>query len=258
MIRILFHITMIVGLTLTTQLGGVAWIAAMIMARGIVARLFAFALAYGAISIGALYAAPAFGREALPCLDGGDALAMRSPVFCLLNRHYVSHETAAVTRELVAHVAGRHSGTLTQVLDANFPFFEGFPLLPHLSHDDGRKVDLAFYYRDQEGDYLRGRTRSPIGYWAFESEGADCPDVALTLRWDMAWLQPYWHDWMLEETRLKTALDWLANDARVEKVFVEPPLAERLGTDDPKIRFQGCRAARHDDHIHFQVAGVVQ
>jgi hypothetical protein len=36
-------------------------------------------------------------------------------------------------------------------------------------------------------------------------------------------------------------------------VFVEPYLAARLGVTAPAIRFQGCRAARHDDHIHFQV-----
>jgi hypothetical protein len=39
----------------------------------------------------------------------------------------------------------------------------------------------------------------------------------------------------------------------VAKIFVEPPLAAQLGLSDPKIRFQGCRAARHDDHIHIQL-----
>ncbi len=39
----------------------------------------------------------------------------------------------------------------------------------------------------------------------------------------------------------------------VEKIFVEPHLAERLGVQADTIRFQGCRAARHDDHIHMQV-----
>lgn len=61
MLRVLFHIAMIVGLTLSTKLGGIAWIAAMITTRGMVPRLFAFAIAFTAISIGALYAAPTFG-----------------------------------------------------------------------------------------------------------------------------------------------------------------------------------------------------
>jgi hypothetical protein len=45
----------------------------------------------------------------------------------------------------------------------------------------------------------------------------------------------------------------VAADARVGKVFVEPPPATRLGVAGPKIRFQDCRAARHDDHIHVQL-----
>jgi len=35
-------------------------------------------------------------------------------------------------------------------------------------------------------------------------------------------------------------------------MLLEPPLARRLGVADTRLRFQGCRAARHDDHIHIQ------
>jgi len=64
------------------------------------------------------------------------------------------------------------------VLDANFPFFDGFPILPHLSHNDGNKIDIAFYYGDPSiGQYLRGKAKSPIGYWGFERPGQapNCP-----------------------------------------------------------------------------------
>ena len=37
------------------------------------------------------------------------------------------------------------------------------------------------------------------------------------------------------------------------KVFIEPHLRRRLGVESSKLRFQGCRAARHDDHIHMQL-----
>ena len=30
-------------------------------------------------------------------------------------------------------------------LDANFPFINKFPLLPHLSHNDGKKIDITDY-----------------------------------------------------------------------------------------------------------------
>ncbi|MFT5619364.1 MAG: hypothetical protein ACI85I_002607, partial [Arenicella sp.] len=38
------------------------------------------------------------------------------------------------------------------------------------------------------------------------------------------------------------------------KVFIEPHLKTRLGLENySKIRFHGCQAVRHDDHIHVQL-----
>ena len=45
----------------------------------------------------------------------------------------------------------------------------------------------------------------------------------------------------------------LAADPRISKLFLEPPMAESLSLKGQKLRFQGCRAARHDDHIHLQL-----
>ncbi len=254
MIRLLSHIIIIVALTITTQLGGVAWLAAVLTQRGLVRRLSAFALAYCALWIGASVTAPAFGRQPLPCIVGDKAVLQVKPIFCILNRHYASSKVIEVLSDLAEHSDRLFPGTRTIVLDANFPFLDGFPLLPHLSHDDGDKVDLAFFYRDDTG-YLRGVTRSPLGYFAFESQGADCPTVRLTLRWDFQWLQPLLPNMELDEPRTADAIRWLAANPAVEKLFVEPPLADRLGVFGSRIRFQGCRAARHDDHIHFQVTG---
>jgi murein endopeptidase len=69
----------------------------------------------------------------------------------------------------------------------------------------------------------------------------------------MGWLQPFWRDLFVDHRRTAAALQWLAQDPRVEKVFIEPHLRQTLGASHPKVRFQGCRAARHDDHIHFQI-----
>ncbi|CTQ31502.1 hypothetical protein [Jannaschia rubra] len=60
-------------------------------------------------------------------------------------------------------------------------------------------------------------------------------------------------DLRLDVPRTRAALDLLAAVARIGKVFREPHLRDRLGVSDPKLRFQGCRAARHDDHIHLQL-----
>lgn len=98
---------------------------------------------------------------------------------------------------LSADVARAYPGTVTVFLDAGFPLLEGFPLLPHLSHDDGRKLDSAYYYATKAGTYLPGRTKSPIGYPAFEEPrpGDPAPCLGrgdrLTLWWSLNWLQPH-------------------------------------------------------------------
>ena len=89
--------------------------------------------------------------------------------------------------------------------------------------------------------------------FAFEKGPTNCPENLLSLRWDLNILQPFWHSYKLDEIRMKSALQILTEDKRVEKLFIEPHLKTRLGVESPKIRFQGCRAARHNDHIHFQL-----
>jgi len=53
-------------------------------------------------------------------------------------------------------------------------------------------------------------------------------------------------------------LRWLVEkgpEHGVAKILLEPHMVKRLGVASPLIRFQGCRAARHDDHIHVEVGG---
>ena len=54
------------------------------------------------------------------------------------------------------------------ILDANFPFIDGFPLLPHRSHNDGRKVDISLVYETSDGQYSHAVV-SRSGYGVFES-----------------------------------------------------------------------------------------
>ncbi len=55
----------------------------------------------------------------------------------------------------------------------------------------------------------------------------------------------------LDEERTRELVRLFAEDKSVRKILIEPHLKSRLklGQYD-KIRFQGCKAARHDDHIH--------
>ncbi|MGL6212147.1 MAG: hypothetical protein ACRC14_20160, partial [Paracoccaceae bacterium] len=229
--------------------GGLLWL----LARG---RLWLFAILYlgawGLVQV----TAPLAGRVALPC--SGEVLRMQSVVYCALMRNFVTPELRDVAVEAAEAVAREHPGTVTLALDGGFPFLDGFPLIPHLSHDDGEKLDFAFYYAG-EGGYRPGRTASPIGYFAFETVGEEevCPPTWLTMRWGMGWFRPLLRPLELEPLRTTALIRAVLADARVGKVFVEPPLAARLGVADARLRFQGCRAARHDDHIHIQLQGDV-
>ena len=251
-----WHILAILGLTALTQVGGLSWLVAL-LARGW-RRYLLFFGAYAVLSTAAGIAAPVFGRERLPCFTDAEVpLASASPVYCAMNRSYVTPQTRRMLEALARDMAHRHPGTVTLTLDGSFPFTR-MPLLPHLSHRDGRR-DLAFQYTDADGSYLSAATRSPLGYFAFEpsSEPETCPHHLVSLRWDLAWLQPLWPDLPLDRDRTVAMVRWLTGEGRshgVVRVVLEPHLVRSLGVADPMIRFQGCNAARHDDHLHVEVA----
>jgi len=268
-VRLTGHLLAVLCLTVLTQIGGAVWLLALLLRRrlpggGRAVLPLIFLALYAVATLATRQLAPLAGRVALPCFPASDAtLYVRSPLFCALNRNYVTPPMAQAAQAYADHMAEVFPGTQTLVLDANFPFLAGFPLLPHLSHDDGRKLDLAFYYEDDAGNVRNGKTRSPVGYFAFEQPDAGSPQPCtarqrlLTLRWDMDWLQGTFPAWNLEANRMREALRWLSNEGAetgIAKIFVEPHIASRLGVSSDRIRFQGCRAARHDDHIHIQLA----
>ncbi len=275
----IYQVLLFIVLTALTQVGGVVYLAAHWISSVAIRRLdvgqgqrwltlFAsFAVIYLVVSI---YLLPPFaaglGRAPLPCAQQGQlTVAPLTRATCLLNRHYASQPVHELLAELGRHMASTHPGTVVAYLDAGFALVDGFPLLPHLSHDDGHKVDLAFFYRNAQGRYQPLRTPSPIGYWAFEQPNsgdlqpcAGRSDLA-TLRWDMAYLQPYMARFELDEHRTGDMLRWLGENAArlgVERILLEPHLTRRFGLPASVFRFQGCRPARHDDHVHISLRPV--
>jgi hypothetical protein len=77
------------------------------------------------------------------------------------------------------------------------------------------------------------------GYWQYGLLGYLVPQgKKATMRFDA------------ERTRQFVRL--LVAQPGVGKLFIEPHLKTRLRLGSGKIRFHGCGAVRHDDHIHVQ------
>lgn len=199
------------------------------------------------------------GRVSLPLSGSLQPLSYLMP---LANRHYVKAELVSTLQETAKLVHQNH-GVNTHYLDANFPFWDGFPLFPHLSHNDGKKVDIAFYYNDASTGFPANDAPSFIGYGVFESPKgnevnypASCKEKGFWQYGLLGKLVPQWtaDDYVVNPDITATYIRLLANSPTVEKIFIEPHLKERwkLAALD-KIRFHGCQAVRHDDHIHIQI-----
>jgi hypothetical protein len=60
-------------------------------------------------------------------------------------------------------------------------------------------------------------------------------------------------DFTFDSVRTKALASLFASSPSIGKIFIEPHLKTRLNLSSDKIRFHGCRAVRHDDHIHVQL-----
>lgn len=197
--------------------------------------------------------AASFGRVPLPCLSG--TLQSRTWLFCAANRHYTTPELRSAAQEIADAVASASPDTHVSFMDGGFPF-PGLPMLPHLSHGDGRKLDLALFYVDERGRRL-DVGGSPIGYFGYvappDAHAAACRDRWFDLRWDLAPFQRWLMPDELDRSRTRRLASAAARHPAIGKVLIEPHLRRTLGVASPRIRFQGCAAARHDDHVHVQL-----
>lgn len=267
--RILALSLAVVFLTLLTQIGGLVLcvvVASVSVAgrrlsrRRLLVRIAAppaiFAVVYTAASLAVAPLAGLAGRAPLPCLFAGESAYNSLTIWtCLLNRHYATREARDALDSTARRLSAEFPGRRIAYLDAGFPLFDWFPMLPHLSHRDGRKIDLALLFVDpQDNRPAPGRALSPIGYWGYVRPGPGaalpCAGRRSWLRWDFDWLQPLLPDLRLDEAATASLLETLMDSPSVARVLMERHLADRLGVANARIRFQGCRAARHDDHIH--------
>lgn len=250
------HLVAIIALTALTQIGGFAYLVGAVAAarigafRGMFAAFITYAVAT-AVILPAL--APAWGRVALTCSSSDRSpLKPNSILYCILNRHYVSPQLRAVLDEVTEKVTGALPGSTVTYLDAGFPVPAPMPFLPHLSHRNGRAVDLALFY---EGRSTGGAW--PLGYFAFAPAShlvtERCTRTGV-LRWSAPWLQTVFARTRLDRHRTAALASTASDHPIVDRIFLHPDLKEELGLMNGKIRFAGCNAARHDDHLHVEIA----
>ena len=261
------RIILFLFLTIFTQIGGLVYVFSKLIIRQFGmqksrSRFPIYLLCYLLITLVIIpLIAPLFGRVTLPVFTNTNSnLKAGSYIGVLANRHYVKPEL----KNLLLDVASKLDDGITLVyLDANFPFFENFPLLPHKSHDDGEKVDLAFIYQAGDQSFLN-KAKGILGYGVVEPPMGNEVDQTATCEkrgyWQygiitkiVAWFGKS-NKYQFSAVQNKKLLQILAKHKAVGKIFIEPHLKERLGLSRfRKIRFHGCAAVRHDDHIHVQL-----
>ena len=271
--RVFLVVLLFIILTVITQVGGIIYLFSFlidfIIDRRVPNRLFRFGTK--AISFILLYAfcvflvvptlARSYGRVQLPVLEMNSVQPL-SIWTCIFNRNYVTPELYNTTMRVAGDINRNHPGTVINYLDANFPFISKFPLLPHLSHNDGKKLDIAFLYTDRASGQPTNETPSAIGYGAFEKPRANEFNQALTCAqkgfWQYTFMQKVasetkMNELAMDENRTKALANFFASESAIQKIFIEPHLKTRLGLTSGKFRFHGCQSVSHADHIHVQV-----
>lgn len=249
-------------LTVLTQIGGIAYLVSLFISSKIkkefrfkkTALFLATYLLFTFLIVP--FIAPIFGREPL---RNNKNISPTNYMTVILNRNYVRPEMNTLlgkTQEIL-----KEKGIQIKYLDANFPFINGFPLIPHLSHNDGKKLDLSLIYETKTGK-ISNLKKSMSGYGDFEEPTYEefnqihkCKKEGY-FQYDYPKYVTFGkinQELVFSEKGTKKLIDALLTNSSLGKLFIEPHLKQRLKLTDSRVRYHGCRAVRHDDHIHIQL-----
>ncbi len=262
--KIILHIIIIILLTVLTQIGGLIYLISIFLVKkqkekkrlkriGIFAVLYLFATFLLVPNL-----APVFGREKI---KETEIVRAHSFFYKLANRNYVRPKLNKSIEKIGIEFGKKNSGIKVVYLDANFPFIDKFPLFPHLSHNDGKKIDVSLIYENPNGK-LTNKKPSVSGYGAYES-----PTEKEYNQISICKDKGYWQynfpkyltlgkinkDIKFSKKGTRELSNLIVKQSEIGKLFIEPHLKNRLNLKSGKVRFHGCQAVRHDDHIHFQL-----
>lgn len=273
--KTILYLLFFLFLTVLTQIGGLVFLLSWFIYRRIVKKAtehFKPAFLIKTLTFVSFYLlatflivpniAKLFGRVPLPVFTTKHVRPV-TVWTCILNRNYVRPELKNTVEKVAKTMHDRFKRTEMQYLDANMPFFDGFPLVPHLSHNDGRKLDLAFFYTDSRTGQRTNDKPSFSGYGVFEAPRPNEPNSI-----EACLEKGYWQydfnkymafganqeQFIFDEERTRTMIELFSEAPGIEKMFLEPHLKTRLKlNNNNKVRFHGCQSVRHDDHLHIQI-----
>nr|WP_321406638.1 hypothetical protein [uncultured Carboxylicivirga sp.] len=263
-LKFLFHFILFGLLTILTQIGGFVYLASLFIAKKIKKKVWyktsgVFILTYTVFTfLFVPFFASLNGRQRVISNANVEAVNLLT---VWLNRNYVAVDMNKCISEISLELNKLNPDIKLRYLDACFPFFDGFPLLPHLSHNDGKKIDFSLVYEDESGKIIN-KSKSNSGYGVFEDPKTNEYNQA-----NVCLKQGYFKydfpkyltlgqknaDLHFSEKGTSDLMQVILLNKGIEKVFIEPHLKSRLGIIDSRVRFQGCKSVRHDDHIHIQI-----
>jgi len=261
-LRIFSHLLIALLLTALTQVGGAVYLIFLPILKKAQSWWKKLLLFLGIYLLTTFLVIPPLAR-----INGREPVKHSEVIDChnwltfLLNRNYVTPKMNSMLQSSAKKIRSAYPELKLIYFDANFPFFNGFPLLPHLSHDDGKKIDLALMYKDEAGK-LTNQKKSVSGYGVFVPVKSGEENRALQCKNSGYWQYEfskyfsfgYIHsDLVLDEKATKVLINSILVQPEVEKIFLEPHLKQRMKLANPKIRFHGCHSVRHDDHIHVEI-----
>lgn len=269
------YFSIVIILTILTQVGGIIWLLCFPFFKLIKEKVQKKVeyLSYQILLFITVYLiicntivpffAKKLGRIPLPVFES-EYVKPLNLMTCVMNRHYVTPLLRKTLEQSAIEFEEQYPLGIVTYLDANFPFITGFPLLPHRSHHDGEKVDLAFFYKNTHSQLpMYGKSVTAFGYGIFEEPKGYEINMYQRCKNKGAWqydVLKYFASnrrrkkMQFDEERTKALIQIIHQKTSIEKIFLEPHLKIRLGLEKyDKIRFHGCKAVRHDDHLHIQL-----
>ncbi|WP_299779175.1 hypothetical protein [uncultured Formosa sp.] len=262
LLKIIFRLFLFIILTIISQIGGIVFIISLILSKQWNKKIpFKTSIIFISLYLCSTlfivpHIAPLFGRERV---QHSDKIKPTNYITVLLNRNYVLPELNTVLSQTASTL--KKTPIEIHYLDANFPFINAFPLLPHLSHNDGKKIDISLIYETEDGK-ITNTQKSVSGYGSFENPKPteyNQIDVCLKsghFQYDYPkylTLGTINKDLVFSKKGTRTLINSFLRNQSLGKLFIEPHLKSRMNLSNTKIRYHGCRAVRHDDHIHIQL-----